>query len=453
MRKDSSLKEESIMMKTDFIRKPLQLPSEDWIQQDLSFVGGPSVIPEDVRKTNFPMITKEDVIQMLVSIQQDSDEVVDEFKEAYRNYVGANYAIATASGTSSLHLALVGVGVQPGDEVIVPAFTFIATAQAVVAAKAIPIFVDIDPVTYCLDSAKVEQAITNKTKAIMPVHVHGLPADLSALRRLADKYSLRLVEDASHAHSASIHGQLAGSIGDGAGQSLMADKNFPVGGEGGIAFFKEKEDYERALRFLESSGIDYRMSWIAAAFGLSQLDRLPYYDAIRARNATYLTNALAETKLFSGPFVPVGYKHSYNMYRIKLSPERLGLHDLEDFRVKDAVQQLINHEGVFAREWQNVPIPGHLPFKNRRGFGNGYPFSLSDRQDFGYDLNLFPETLKMLRNSLTICRELRTPIEYERIQAYALAFKKIDANPHIIRELVERGDEFKAPYEKDARLG
>lgn len=440
-------------MKTDFIRKPLALPQEEWVRDPLAFLGGPSIIPEDVRKTNFPIITKEDLIQMFVSIQQDGGQVVEEFQEAYRKYVGAGYAIATASGTSSLHLALVGVGVQPGDEVIVPAFTFIATAQAVVAAKAIPIFVDIDPVTYCLDPSKVERAITGKTKAIMPVHVHGLPADLQALRSIADRYSLRLVEDASHAHSASINGQLAGSIGDGAGQSLMADKNFPVGGEGGIAFFRERTDYDRALSFLRTTGIDYRMSWIAAAFGLSQLDRLPYYDAIRERNAAYLTKELEGTRLFSGPFVPEGYKHSYNMYRVKLSPERLGLDDLEDFRVKDAVQQLINEEGVYAREWQNVPIPGHLPFKNRKGFGNGYPFSLSDRQDFGYDLRHFPVTLNMLRNSLTICRELRTPIEYERIQAYALAFKKIDANPEAIRELASRSCDLTVLYERDARLG
>ncbi|WP_127530308.1 DegT/DnrJ/EryC1/StrS aminotransferase family protein [Paenibacillus kobensis] len=440
-------------MKTDFIRKPLQLPDEQWIRSPLAIDGGPSIIPEDVRRTNFPIITKEDVIQMFVSIQQDGDSVVEEFQETYRRYVGANYAIATSSGTSSLHLALVGVGVEPGDEVIVPAFTFIATAQAVVAAKAIPIFVDIDPVTYCLDPSKVEAAITRKTKAIMPVHVHGLPADLQSLRQLADKHSLRLVEDASHAHSASIDGQVAGSIGDSAGQSLMADKNFPVGGEGGIAFFREKEDYQRALAFLDSSGIDYRMSWIAAAFGLSQLERLPYYDAVRARNAAYLTNALKETKLFSGPFVPEGYKHSYNMYRVKLSPERLGLGDLEDYRVKHAVEQLIQAEGVFAREWQNVPIPGHLPFKNRRGFGNGYPFSLSDRQDFGYELDRFPETLKMLRSTLTICRELRSPIEYERIQAYALAFKKVDANPDKIRQLAESSSDLKVVYERDARLG
>ncbi|MFC4101381.1 DegT/DnrJ/EryC1/StrS aminotransferase family protein [Paenibacillus xanthanilyticus] len=439
-------------MKTDFIRKPLDLPSEDWIRETLAYKGGPPIIPEDVRKTTFPTITKEDLTQMLISIQQDEESVVAEFAEAYRQYVGANYAIPTASGTSSLHLALVGVGVQPGDEVIVPAFTFIATAQAVVAAKAIPIFVDIDPVTYCLDPEQAERAITKKTKAIMPVHVHGLPADLGRLRELADRYSLRLVEDASHAHSASIDGKLAGSIGDGAGQSLMADKNFPVGGEGGIAFFREQADYERALAFLDDSGIDYRMSWIAAAFGISQLERLPYYDAIRARNADYLTKQLAETKLFRGPHVPKGYKHSYNMYRVSLDPAALGLDDLPDYQVKNAIQELILSEGVPAREWQNVPIPGHLPFKNRRGFGGGYPFSLSERDDFGYALENFPVTLKMLRSTLTICRELRSPVEYERIQAYALAFRKIDANPTIIRELAERS-ETKVLYERDARLG
>jgi len=440
-------------MKTDFIQKLLELPTDDWITADLAYTGGPAVIPEDVRKTNFPIITKEDVMQMLISIQQDPDRVIDEFTEKYRDYVGANFAISTASGTSSLHLALVGVGVQPGDEVILPAFTFIATAQAVVAAKAIPIFVDIDPHTYCLDPTKVEKAITSRTKVIMPVHVHGLPADLTKLSEISKKYSLRLVEDASHAHSASIDHQICGSIGDGAGQSLMADKNFPVGGEGGIAFFKEREDYERALAFLEDSGIDYRMSWIAAAFGISQLERLPYYDAIRARNAGYLTKVLSETKLFRGPIVPEGSKHSYNMYRIKISPENLGLEDLPDYKVKDAIQELAMSEGVFAREWQNVPIPGHLPFKNKIGFGNGYPFTLSERADLGYDIHNFPETLKMLRSTLTICRELRSPIEYERIQAYALVFQKIDANPDIIRQIVERNTNDSVLYERDARLG
>ncbi len=440
-------------MKTDFIKKPLDFPSRDWLNEELAYFGGVPIIPEDNRKTNFPYITKEDVMQMLISIQQEPSNVVEEFTEKYRKYVGANYAISTASGTSSLHLALIGAGVEPGDEVIVPNFTFIATAQAVVAAKAIPIFVDIDPDTFCMDPSKIENLITSKTKVIMPVHVHGLPADLNSIKQICDTHNLKLVEDASHAHSSSINGRICGSIGDTAGQSLMADKNFPVGGEGGISFFKEEESYRRALKFLKDTGIDYDMSWIAAAFGISQLERLPYYDAIRERNATYLSNRLSETKLFEAPYVPEGYRHSYNMFRIKLRPENLGLGDLDDYKVKEAVQQLIMEEGVFAREWQNKPIPGHLPFKNKKGFGNGYPFTLSENE-LNYNIYDYPVTLKMLRSTLTICRELRSPIEYERIQAYALAFKKIEQNPDRIRNIVNNLDPHLMPtYEKDARLG
>lgn len=440
-------------MRTDFIKKPLDFPSDSMVNESLAYFGGKAILPTDNRKTNFPYITKEDVMQMLVSIQHDPENVVNEFSEKYKSYVGANYSIATASGTSSLHLALVGVGVEPGDEVIIPNFTFIATAQAVLAAKAIPVFTDVDPDTFCMDVKQVESLITKRTKAVMPVHVHGLPANLPMLEEICQKHNLKLVEDASHAHSASINGKICGSIGDAAGQSLMADKNFPVGGEGGISFFKKEEDYERAIKFLEETGIDYRMSWIAAAFGISQLDRLPYYDAVRARNAKYLSDALNETKLFEPPKVPSGYKHSYNMYRIKIHRENVGLEDLEDYKVKEAIQQLIMEEGVFAREWQNRPIPGHLPFQNKKGFGNGYPFTLAEGERT-YDIYDYPTTLNMFRNTLTICRELRSPIEYERIQSYALAFKKIDQNPEAIREVVNKMDSsIKLPYEKDARLG
>lgn len=439
-------------MRTDFIMRPLDFPSEDMIYQPLAYFGGKSILPVDNRKTNFPYITKEDIMQMLVSIQHDPDKVINDFTLKYKDYVGANFAISTASGTSSLHLALVGAGVQPGDEVIIPNFTFIATAQAVVAAKAIPVFTDINPNTFCMNVEQVETLITPKTKAIMPVHVHGLPADLKNLRKICDKYDLKLVEDASHAHSASIDGEICGSIGDAAGQSLMADKNFPVGGEGGIAFFKTKEDYNRAMDFLNSSGIDYSMSWIAAAFGISQLERLPYYDKVRARNAKFLSDALEKTELFIPPYVPDGYKHSYNMYRIKINAAAKGLDDLEDYKVKEAIQRIIMEEGVFAREWQNRPIPGHLPFQNKKGFGKQYPFSLS-KEVREYDVLDYPETLNMFRSSLTICRELRSPIEYERIQSYALAFKKIDQNPEKIRKVVGELEGFIPPYERDARLG
>ncbi len=439
-------------MITDFPAAPLPLPDTADIEDELAALGGGEVIPKTLRRTIFPVITKEDVFNLMLSQRQTPEKVVADFAEAYRDYVGAAHALPTASGTSSLHMALVGAGVQPGDEVIVPAFTFIATAQAVVAAHAVPVFVDIDPVTYCMDPAAAAAAVTDRTRALMPVHVHGLPADVPALRALADKHGIALIEDASHAHSAKIGEQVAGSFGDAAGQSLMADKNFPLGGEGGIAFFATREAYERATAYLERHAIDYGMSWVAAAFGSSQLRRLPYYDQIRARNAALLGDALRETGLFRPPHVPDGHVHAYNMYRTTLTPEAVGLEDLPVFEVKEAVHELLVAEGVPAREWQNTPIPCHLPFRHRDGFGNGYPFTLNPGAVRDHSPQDFPVTLSMLDSTLVLCRELRSPVEYERILRYADAFRKVARRPDAIRKLVETRD-YRRPYEKAARLG
>jgi dTDP-4-amino-4,6-dideoxygalactose transaminase len=439
-------------MITDFPTAPLEPPSAADAKAELAALGGPAMIGKEVRRTPFPVITKEDVLHMLLAQRQDPAKVVDGFAESYREYVGAAFALPTASGTAGLHMALVGAGVEPGDEVIVPAFTFIATAQAVVAAHAIPVFVDIDPVTYCMDPAAAAAAVTDRTKAVMPVHVHGLPADMPALRRLCDDAGVKLVEDASHAHSARIGDRTAGSLGDAAGQSLMADKNFPLGGEGGIAFFATADAHARAVDYLARHGIDYRMAPIAAAFGASQLERLPYYDRVRARNASVLAEALRETELFEPPHVPEGHVHAYNMYRISLHPERIGLGDLPVHAVKQAVHELLVAEGVPAREWQNTPIPCHLPFRHRAGFGGGYPFSLNPSAVRDHEPEDFPNTVAMLESTLVLCRELRSPVEYERVLRYGQAFAKIARRPDAIRELAADGN-FPPPYRRAARLG
>ncbi|MFG2592712.1 DegT/DnrJ/EryC1/StrS family aminotransferase [Streptomyces sp. NBC_01166] len=439
-------------MITDFPSAPLPLPSAEELTSELAALGGEALIPKELRRTLFPIITKEDVFNLMLSQRRAPEKVVADFAEAYRAYVGAEYALPTASGTSSLHLALVGAGVQPGDEVIVPAFTFIATAQAVVAAHAVPVFVDIDPRTYCMDPAAAAAAVTDRTRAIMPVHVHGLPADVPALRALADKHGIALVEDASHAHSARIGGRIAGSFGDAAGQSLMADKNFPLGGEGGIAFFATEEAHRRASDYTLRNGIDYEMSWVAAAFGHSQLERLPYYDEVRARNARLIADTIDATGFFRAPYVPEGHVHAYNMYRITLVPEAIGLEDLPVWAVKEAVHELLVAEGVPAREWQNTPIPCHLPFVHRAGFGNGYPFTLNPGAVRDHRPEDFPATLAMLDSTLVLCRELRSPVEYERALRYADAFTKVARRPDAIRKLVEAGD-YRRPYEKAARLG
>lgn len=437
-------------MKTDFISELMPVPTEDMAWQPLALDGGVPVISKQHRRVVFPNVTKEDLFQMMTAVKLEPEVVIDNFTEQYKARVGANFAIATASGTSSLHLALVGAGVQPGDEVLVPAFTFIATAQAVVAAKAIPVFVDIEPDTWCMNPFELEAHITPKTRAVMPVHVHGLPANMEALQQLCDRKGLLLIEDASHAHSATYNGRYCGSLGDAAGQSLMADKNFPLGGEGGIAFFKEKSSYERAKAFLVRSGLDYGISWIAAAFGTSQLERLDYYDKVRQRNAKMLIDALNQTRLFKGPSTPSDCVHSYNMFRIQVNTELPDFKGIPNYKVKAAVQRLLNEEGVAVREWQNTLLPFHLPFKNQIGFGEGYPFSLTTRR--AYSLSDFPVACTMLNTTLVLCRELRSPVEYERVMSYAMAFKKVANNLSRIAELANEIDVM-APASHDARLG
>ena len=438
---------------TDLPSRPFPLVRPEDATRTLAFEGGPAVIAAADRATRYPVTEAADLFGLLQACRQEPDAVVEQFEQEYRRYLAAGAVLATSSGTAGLQLALVGAGVQPGDEVLVPALTFIATAQAVVAAGAVPVFVDIDPRTFCMDADAARSAVGERTKAVMPVHTHGLPADLDALVALCRDRNLLLIEDASHAHSATHRGRLCGAIGDAAGQSLMADKNFPVGGEGGVAIFAAPDARERARDYCERHGLDFRMSWIAAQYGTTQLARLPYYDAVRARNAARLQEALAANPLFTPPFVPRGCVHAYNMFRITLTPDQVGLGDLPVHRVKGAVQELLQAEGVLAREWQNCPIPAHAPFRNRRGFGDGYPFTLSKR-DYAeaYALEHFPATLRVLESTLVLCRDLRAPISLERVDAYAVAFEKVARRSDAIRKLAE-ANPYPLPYRRDARLG
>lgn len=439
-------------MKTDFNNYVLYPPKYGLYKNELAYYGGDPILPKEARKTTFPNTTKEDIIQIMLSVSQNPENIIKDFEDKYKKYVGANYALCTSSGTSSLHLALISVGVQPGDEVIVPGFTFIATAQAIVAAKAIPIFVDVNPDTFCIDVKKIEEKITPNTSVIMPVHVHGLPADLKEIQKICNKYNLKLVEDASHAHSAKLDNKICGSIGDAAGQSLMADKNFPVGGEGGIAFFKKAEYLNRAKAFLEETQIDYQMSWIPAAFGISQLERLPYYDKIRQRNAKILIKEIENMKMFIPPLIPKNTIHSFNMFRFHINTDLEEFKGIENYKIKEAIQILLNEEGIFAREWQNKPIPYHLPFKNKEGFGNKYPFILNNNNNINYDEQKFPNIENMINSTLVFCRELRSPVEYEKLLHYIEALKKIDNNIDKVIELTTYINP-KKPFEKDARLG
>ena len=242
-----------------------------------------------------------------------SDEVVD----------GA-FAVAVNSGTSALHLALLAAGVGPGDEVIVPSFTFAATANSVAITGATPVFVDIEPEFFCLDPSLVEAAITENTKGIMPVHLYGHPADMTSFEVLADKYGVALFEDAAQAHGASLDGRKVGTFGLGAAFSLYPTKNM-TSGEGGM-ITTGSEEIARRARILRNQGMERqyanelvglnnRMTDIHASIGRVQLSHLAEWTKKRQDNAAFLTENLVGVV---APKVAPGAEHVYHQYTIRV---------------------------------------------------------------------------------------------------------------------------------------
>lgn len=254
---------------------------------------------------------------------------VANFEKEFSKFVEDRECVAVNSGTSALHVALLTLGIGKGDEVIVPSFTFAATANSVALTGATPVFVDIDPQTFCIDPVAIVNAITAKTKAIQVVHLYGLPANMTAIMKIAEKYKLLVVEDAAQAHLASIEGKPVGTFGDAAAFSFYPTKNM-TSGEGGMIVFKEpsaarigrlyrnqgmEKRYEN-----EIVGFNLRMTDIHAAIGRVQLTKLAEKTLRRQQNAVFLSeNILNSVEV---PIIPLGYSHVFHQYTIKVEGNR-----------------------------------------------------------------------------------------------------------------------------------
>ncbi len=273
-------------------------------------------------------------------------------EERFAALCGVKHAIATTSGTTALHVALLAHGVGPGDEVITTPFTFIASANSILFTGARPVFVDIDPETFNLDPAKIEAAITPRTKAIMPVHLYGYVCEMDAIRAIAEKHNLAIVEDACQAVGATYCGKVAGSFGTGA-FSLYATKNV-MSGEGGMITTDDDHIAEqcRLIRnhgmkvryYHEMVGFNFRMSDLHAAIGLAQMDRLKEFTEKRTRNAAYLNENL---RTVITPKVKENYGHVWHQYTIRL----------DGGRNRDAAVKQLNAAGVGTGIF--YPVPAH----------------------------------------------------------------------------------------------
>jgi dTDP-4-amino-4,6-dideoxygalactose transaminase len=236
--------------------------------------------------------------------------------------------VAVNSGTSGLHVGLLAAGIGPGDEVIVPAFTFAATANSVALTGATPVFVDIDPMTYCLSPEAAEAAITERTRAIMPVHLYGHPAAMDQFTALSASHDLMLFEDAAQAHGASLNGQVVGTFGDFGMFSLYPTKNMTAG-EGGMVSGATPE-LIRQMRLLRNQGMEKqyaneiiglnnRMTDIHAAIGRVQLRKLAAWTEKRIANAAFLT---ANLEGVIPPTIAAGARHVFHQYTIRVPQDR-----------------------------------------------------------------------------------------------------------------------------------
>jgi dTDP-4-amino-4,6-dideoxygalactose transaminase len=294
------------------------------------------------------------VLKVLESTQFVLGNEVTILEQEFANYCDAEYGIAVNTGTSALHIALLAAGVGPGDEVITTPFTFVATVAAIDYTGAKAVFVDIDPVSYTIDVTKIEQAITERTKAILPVHLYGQPADMDPILEIAKRHGLIVIEDAAQAHRGEYKGRRVGSIGDIGCFSFYPGKNLGAYGEGGMAVTNNPE-YSSTMRMLRDwgqekryhhvlKGYNYRMDGIQGAIlrvKLRYLDR--WTEARRAHAALY-----DELLVDSGVKTPVAMPYSYHVYHVYAVRSHQ----------RDALQQKLNEQEI--QTGIHYPIPVHL---------------------------------------------------------------------------------------------
>ncbi len=277
-----------------------------------------------------PLIGEEEVNavrEVLLSGMLAQGKKVAEFEKDFAEFCGTEHAVAVGNGTQALHAALLACGVQPGDEVITSGFSFIASATSIIHCGARPVFADIDPKTFNINVEEVKELITPQTRAIMPIHLFGLPADLGKLRKICDENDLALVQDACQSHGAGIGDCPIGKCGDAAAFSFYPTKNMTTG-EGG-AVITNNEELAEQLRLIRHQGqksryeyarvgYNYRMTEMAAAIGICQLKKLPAWTEKRMGNARFLTEVLSAKDSIVTPFVPEGYRHVYHQYTIRV---------------------------------------------------------------------------------------------------------------------------------------
>ncbi|MFI2209276.1 DegT/DnrJ/EryC1/StrS family aminotransferase [Streptomyces sp. NPDC020141] len=413
----------------------------------LAMLGGTRAVPRDHRILPWPAVTEEDrsAVQRVMeggrftSASSGETEIASLEKE-WAEQVGTRHCVAVSNGTAALSLALAALELEPGSEVIVPALSFIASAVAPLHVMAVPVFADIDPLTFNMSPAAIEAVITPRTRAIVVVHLHGLPADMDEITAVAERHGLAVVEDAAQAHGARYRDRPVGSIGRVNTFSLNVSKNLATCGEGGLINTDDDALHTRALMARqfgelipargERSYVSHALGWnqkpgaIQAAFTRSQLSRFGTDAKQREANVRALLDRLSALPGLMCPATPGDRTHAWHILRFRVDPSAFGLPDAYAGPVRAAVMRALRAEGVPAAPYQLMPLPHQKIFRERLGFG-GYPWALPSARTPSYALDGFPHTLRVIEDSFTIQKAHLHPLAGELLTRYADAFEKV----------------------------
>ncbi len=400
---------------------------------DLALFGRSPVLSRDSHR-RWPIVTDEE--RVAVGRVLDRGVLSGPFapeatalEQEFARLVGARHCLLSHCGTSALAMALGAAGVRAGDEVIVPSYSFVATPLAVLQVGAVPVFVDIESATGCLDASAIEAAVTPHTRAVMPVHMHGCAADMEAILDCARGRGLIVVEDAAQAHGAACGGRPVGALGDAGGFSLQSSKNLAAG-EGGLFVTNDRalaeeansiRNFGQVLSLSEAGAYEvarpldgdrplasrrigsmYRGSEMMAAFARAQLARLPERTATCQRNAAKLARALADLPGVTPPMPAAGRTSVHHKFRVQLDPDRAGV-DLEPALLRDAILRALVAEGLEVVLWQGSPLPAQAVFQ-RRDTSLGFPRSREGGTDLArnYDPARYPRTQALLDGSVVL---------------------------------------------------
>jgi dTDP-4-amino-4,6-dideoxygalactose transaminase len=425
------------------IRVNMQARRHD-MPETLAIRGGARTIPEGTKKT-WPPIDDRDRELVLASLNSDSHSFGPNclaFQEEFAAWNGNRFGITTNSGTAALHMAVAACGCGAGDEVIVPAYSWSSSVTCVLQHNAIPVFVDIDFDTMLMDTSKIEAAITEKTKAILVVHLHGLMADMERINAIAGRHGLKVIEDCCQAHGATFKGKKAGLWGD-CGTFSCNQNKLLCSGEGGVfvtddvairqsaealwSFGETRSPLEDRDYHAYALGWMYRNNDLTAAFARGQLAKLDGHLAQIKENAQTLHKNLAGTPGLILPSEPEGYSHNWYNYILRFDMDALGqADDASEFRGR--LLEAFQAEGAGVGIWQSFILPAMTVFQARNAYGNGCPWGCPHARPVHYDPADYPVAQRHCDTHACVIMELRPPNGPNLAKMTAQAIRKVMEN-------------------------